>query len=788
MADLVSSSKYRETADMYSEFGPNINEDIIEEPGLESNEGAPPPIPKRNQRVKFDGEPLARKASIESTHSKVRGRVKWKDDSNDFRQYLLSNGLNETTVQTLLDEEIEDLQTLRILSEDDIEKLNLKTGQKAKIRSLGRKQQNGVESKRFDIRKPTRGKGLPSLRKDDEKPRFVRCSPEVNGLDTTPSIKTVKRAAVTKNFTGILHVSPSSSSESEGEEEGHVHMKRDTFRGGSVKLAGKGERDVDLTYNLLQTEDKGKVVMKLSTKQDIDVHCVKARILILVDISGSMGIKYDRRRKHSKLSRMKKFAIELVDSLDDGDFASVVTFGEKTNVLVPLQDINSKTRSELKTKLETLDKTYLSTKTNLSAGISRAIDIFSENATGPEDLLTYRNSIIVFSDGEINEGTKEPNKLIHEVREKIRRNAFDLDDSQNQWVSISTIATGNDVSEAMYLLSKCCSSDAFYHLDVQKSEENDPDLFLPVMLRKTAVAWNVSVVVEAVNGAVILNNETSQDNKVRLRGSRRGKEKMEKAFFYYDIPAASTKHIGVALDLSNVDSDANTVVLKVKVEYTKAVGMRMKYFVEIARGEFSDQTGRKSEAIKANLMHDARLISQNVLHIAAEHVKTGNIEASANQIKQGQSELQALMDKYGAMAAAEPESEAPRGRHCIAAADTLMRSVRDMLQDVTVERETEKKETYADSIMNTMQSLLTELEGSKSTQDLHEPDGKNWARIKAVSSAISREAPTISSDVNTDVYAPLPNIRRISGNLQHQMVNLQKKREARKSAIPSIFE
>lgn len=65
-ADLVSSSKYRETADMYSEFGPNINE----EPGLESNEGAPPPIPKRNQRVKFDGEPLARKASIESTHSK----------------------------------------------------------------------------------------------------------------------------------------------------------------------------------------------------------------------------------------------------------------------------------------------------------------------------------------------------------------------------------------------------------------------------------------------------------------------------------------------------------------------------------------------------------------------------------------------------------------------------------------------------------------------------------------------------------------------------------------------
>lgn len=768
---------------MYSEFGPN-NEDTMKITGIEGNDEAPPPIPRRNQSVKFDDEPIPRKTSTGSTYVK--------DNSDDFRQYLLSNGLNEATVQTLLDEEIEDLETLRILNEEDIEKLNLKTGQKAKIRSLGRKQQNVVESKRFDSRRPVRDKGQPS-RQDDEEPRFVKCSPGVNGLDTTPSIRTVRRPPVTKNFTGIIHVSPSSSSESEEEEargkgEGHVHMKRDTLRGGSVRLAGKGERDVDLTYNLLQTDNKGKVVMKLSTKQDIDVHSVKARILILVDISGSMGIKYDRRRKHSKLSRMKKFAIDLVDSLDDGDFASVVTFGEKTNVLVPLQEINSKTRSELKTKLETLDKTYLSTKTNLSAGLSRAIDIFSDNARGPEDLLTYRNSIIVFSDGEINEGTKEPNKLIHEIREKIRRNAYDLDDSQNQWVSISTIATGNDVSEAMYLISKCCSSDAFYHLDVQKSDENDPDLFLPVMLRKTAVVWNVSLVMEAVNGAVIINNETSQDNKVRLRGSKKGKDKMEKAFFYYDIPAASTRHIGVALDLSNVDSDANTVVLKIKVEYTKAVGMRMKYFVEIARGEFSDQTGRKSEAIKANLMHDARLISQSVLHMAAEHVKTGNIEASANEIKQGQSELQALMDKYGAMAAAEPESEAPRGRHCIVShADTLMRSVRDMLVDVTEEKETEEEETYASNIMSTMQSLLTELEGSK-TQDSHEPDGKNWARIKAVSSAISRETPTISSDVNTDRLAPLPNIRRISGNLQFQMDNLQKKREARKSTVPSILE
>lgn len=63
---------------------------------------------------------------------------------------------------------------------------------------------------------------------------------------------------------------------------------------------------------------------------------------------------------------------------------------------------------------------------------------------------------------------------------------------------------------------------------------------------------------------------------------------MEKVFFYYDILVVFIRYIGVVIDLSNVDSDVNIVVLKVKVEYIKVVGMRMKYFVEIVRGEFLD--------------------------------------------------------------------------------------------------------------------------------------------------------------------------------------------------------
>lgn len=71
------------------------------------------------------------------------------------------------------------------------------------------------------------------------------------------------------------------------------------------------------------------------------------------------------------------------------------------------------------------------------------------------------------------------------------------------------------------------------------------------------------------------------------------------------------------------------------------------------------------------------------------------------------------MDKYGVMVVVELEFEVFRGCYCIVVVDILMRSVCDMLQDVMVEREIEKKEIYVDSIMNIMQFLLIEFEGSK---------------------------------------------------------------------------
>lgn len=89
---------------------------------------------------------------------------------------------------------------------------------------------------------------------------------------------------------------------------------------------------------------QGKVVAEITTKHTNEVNPIKTRILILVDTSGSMGIKTGRRRRYSKLYRIKGFAKNMVTSLDDGDFAGLVTFGENADVLLPMTEITHESR------------------------------------------------------------------------------------------------------------------------------------------------------------------------------------------------------------------------------------------------------------------------------------------------------------------------------------------------------------------------------------------------------------------------------------------------------------
>lgn len=227
-----------------------------------------------------------------------------------------------------------------------------------------------------------------------------------------------------------------------------------------------------------------------------------------------------------------------------------------------------------------------------------------------------------------------------------------LDDTQNQWVSISTIVTGAEPSEQMFSLSRFCSSDAFYHLDMQ-NKEMESDLFLPVMLRKLAIAWNVYIHFESLNGAVILNDECTQENKIRIRNpvKKSEGERNEKAFFFYDIPAASSKHIGIVLDLSAVYPNPEMKVLHIKLTFSSSSSKRHESSQTVTLGDMTSQDRHaKKKAIELCYQHEARLLSQSIFHAAAENVRSGKSDASMQTLYEGESKLQALMKSYGDIA------------------------------------------------------------------------------------------------------------------------------------------
>lgn len=66
------------------------------------------------------------------------------------------------------------------------------------------------------------------------------------------------------------------------------------------------------------------------------------------------------------------------------------------------------------------------------------------------------------------------------------------------------------MSEPAYLLSKHCSSDAYYYIE-SDAEDPEAELFIPVLLRKTAVAWNISLFAEIFAELSFVDEKCTQD-------------------------------------------------------------------------------------------------------------------------------------------------------------------------------------------------------------------------------------------------------------------------------------
>jgi hypothetical protein len=302
------------------------------------------------------------------------------------------------------------------------------------------------------------------------------------------------------------------------------------------------------------------------------------------------------------------------------------------------------------------------------------------------------------------------------------------------------------------MLSKTCSSEAYYYIS-KDAVDPEADLFLPVLLRKSAVAWNISYVIKLSHGMTFDDEKCSRDNRIRLRRSSYGSgPRAEKAYFMYDFAADHSRQIGVGANwdgegsIQHLPNDQQ--LFKLRVEYTNIKGDRLWQEQIITKEDVIDALHKRpnSETNIAARKHEVQMVSSDVLRFAAEHMKVGDKRKSKAVMLEGQRDLQSLLNKFGEQSLERSQSQS----------------------SIEIQM-------YAKSVVDNLGALIDTIEQTT--------EGESWNKMKAVSTAISRETPNVAGTVvGDDILCPLPQLQgtgthMMSDPLQRLMAkNKQKKR------------
>lgn len=514
-----------------------------------------------------------------------------------------------------------------------------------------------------------------------------------------------------------------------------------------------GALDADVS---LFEDDYGKVqgVVELSTLRQKRLPHIKVRVICLIDVSGSMLLKGDKRNRRSKISILKNMAVDMIDALEEEqDYFGVVTFGEESRVICPLAKVSAANSAMVKETVASLDKSgVFSSVTNLSSALLLAVGMLNA-AQAQESSLVYRNCIIIFSDGEVNAGKTDPQTLVHVTREKIREVATPAGVLGDLWVNVSCVTTGSQFSEALYLLSKMCGSDAYFFVDGSRNHP-EADMLVPLMLRKTACAQMVSVTVSASHGARIVPRDCSQEYSVR-RKQGRGLQKVGScegvSYFIHDMPVGAKKSFKITLEigtscqgsrgsysddnLRNNESLDGCPLLSVSVQYVDAGGVLREISKHVQRQNvLSVRSPERSRAVRvmANAaVCSLRQIFQNTCRNVAKILDDGSCHDD---------------DPETWKALVSMEVQTGIGELKLAADEVL-----PYLDATDLRSEFQSIVKAINSNLSKLQSVVTRQICSSSASR-----GKSWQFIKAMSSAVSRQLPTISNVlVEQEIVCPL---------------------------------
>ncbi|XP_025100623.1 uncharacterized protein LOC112567938 isoform X3 [Pomacea canaliculata] len=562
-----------------------------------------------------------------------------------------------------------------------------------------------------------------------------RAEPEFSVTDSSPfRVLTRKSNLSTKeNFN-------CSELDSENVNNGMTMNRQGVAKPSStVTNSESGFLDANLHLYRKKESEKIRGVLELSTFKQTKVPRIKVRLICIVDVSGSMLVKGDSQRKRSKIAILKNMIADVVDALDDDeDFVSVITFGEETTVVCPLTKVSASTRFQFEKKIRELDiVTRFSSKTNLSSAVLQAVDILHEAQSG--ESLLYRNCIIIFSDGEINDGVTDPKDLVHAVREKIRDCAMPEEFLGDLWVNISCVTTGSNVSHGLYLLSKMCGSDAYFFIDGDKKARPQTDMLIPLMLRKTACAQMVSVSLRAQNGAKLRKEKCSQEYSVRRKRAK-SSDDSSMNYFLHDMPSGSQKTFQLtALAPSTVKED----FLVVEVQYVDPLGV-LHYVTKSVRLTdlpfLSPDDPTSAAVVVKEGISTLRQLFQTICRKVATLLEEGEkndqdtvFEEIVRIIDEGKQELNVYKNKT-------------------------------LLTRLTEGQNQKKFVQFAEAVGANLSRLQSMLKNSSQSRR------KCWQYVKTVSSAVARELPTVSDIMSEPkVVCPIPKQRNWDSPRTHAL-------------------
>ena len=219
--------------------------------------------------------------------------------------------------------------------------------------------------------------------------------------------------------------------------------------------------------------------------------------------------------------------------------------------------------------------------------------------------------------------------------------------------------------------------------------------------------------------------------RVRLRRSlsRKG-TKAEKAYFLYDFPVGHSREIGVCVDISHLNHLENRSeemkLLQLRVEYTNIKGERLwqEKVISVADVMEAKENMKNKIALDAVQKHDIRIVTTDIFHAAAEQVRGGDRLKCKSTLFDGQNDIKAMLERFGTEAQIEESKPGV---------------------EVTM---------YAKSVIENLGTLIDCIDSST--------DAGSWNKIKAVSTAISRETPNVTHTVmDGNVLCPLPEIEQL---------------------------